>query len=210
MLDRNNDFSKVTVILRGYSYESIRTVVKAMLNTKLKAVEITMNTEHAIDIIRKINAEFQDDIMVGAGTVLTFNEAKEAIQAGAKFILSPVTLDKEILDYCQQHHVISVPAAFSPSEIHQMFTDGADIVKVFPAARLSPQFLSDVQAPLGKMPLMVVGGINADNAQEYLDAGASFVGIGSGIFNKEDIIACREDELKKSIQLFESKVKWEV
>lgn len=210
MLNEKEKFPKVTVILRGYSYESIRTVVGQMAGTKLKSVEITMNTENAVEIIRKISAEFQDSILVGAGTVTSLEQAKEVIDAGAKFILSPVTLDKEILDYCKEKDVVSVPAAFSPSEIHHMLRDGADIVKVFPAARLTPQYIKDIQAPLGKMPLMVVGGINAQNVQEYFDAGAMFAGIGSGIFEKDDIINCRAERLKESILEFEKQVCWEM
>lgn len=208
MLEKNN-FPKVTVILRGYTYESIRTVVQQMVGTKLRSVEITMNTENAVEIIKKISDEFKESINVGAGTVTTLQQAKDVIEAGARFILSPITLDKEILDYCKENNVISVPAAFSPSEIHNMLERGADIVKVFPAARLTPQYLKDIQAPLGCMPLMVVGGINAKNVQEYFDAGAMYAGIGSGIFNQEDIINCRKDQLKKSILEFEQQVSWE-
>ncbi len=209
MLDEKNTFPKVTVILRGYSYESIRAVVKQMVGTKLNSVEITMNTDNAVEIIKKICDEFQESILVGAGTVTTLEQAEKVIDAGAKFILSPIMLDKKILNYCKEKEVISVPAAFSPSEIHGMLKDGADVVKVFPAARLTPQYIKDIQAPLGKMPLMVVGGINAKNVQEYFDSGATYAGIGSGIFNREDIINCREDRLKESILSFERQVDWE-
>jgi 2-dehydro-3-deoxyphosphogluconate aldolase/(4S)-4-hydroxy-2-oxoglutarate aldolase len=200
------DFPKVTVILRGYTYSQIRTVVKTLLGTKLKSVEITMNTPDAITIINRISEEFGDSIKVGAGTVITYKEAEEAIKAGATFLLSPIMLSKEIIDLCKKNNVISVPGAYTPTEINKSLEDGADIVKVFPAGVLGDKFLTDIQAPLGKLPLMVVGGVNSENVSDYFKAGASFAGIASGIFNKDDILSENEDELKKSIQHFESKI----
>jgi 2-keto-3-deoxy-6-phosphogluconate aldolase len=200
------DFPKVTVIFRGYTYSQIRTVVKNLIETKLKAVEITMNTPDAINIISKISQEFGNSIQVGAGTVTTYREAEEAIKAGATFLLSPIMLKKEIIDLCKKNNIISVPGAYSPTEINKSLEDGADIVKVFPAGTLGFKFLSDIQAPLGKLPLMVVGGVNAENVLNYFKAGASFAGIASGIFDKDDILNENEENIRKSIQYFESKI----
>lgn len=201
------NFPKITVILRGYTYSQIRTVVKNLVGTRLRAVEITMNTPGAIEAIRKISEEFKDQVMVGAGTVLTYQEAEDAIGAGAAFLLSPTVFDKKVLDLCKEKHVISVPGAFSPSEIRQSFEDGADIVKVFPAGRLGSRYISDLRAPLGDLPLMVVGGINTDNVQEYFAAGAGYAGIASGIFNREDILNEDEEGIRASIQAMEQKLR---
>lgn len=209
MIKENQSFPKVTVILRGYRYESVRAVVKQMVGTKLQAVEITMNSDDAASTIQKIADEFGKDICVGAGTVMNLAQAKEAVEAGAQFVLSPVKLSKEIIDYCHEHGVITVPAAMTPSEIQELLENGADIVKVFPAARLTPQYIKDVMAPLGRIPLMVVGGINGLNAQDYFDAGARFAGIGSGIFDKKDIEDANEENLKKSILAFVQQISWE-
>ncbi len=201
------DFPKVTVILRGYTYSQIRTVVKNLIGTELKAVEITMNTPGALDCIQKISEEFGDKILIGAGTVLTYEEAQQSIEAGAAFLLAPTVFSKEILDLCKEKGVVSVPGAFSPSEIYRSFEDGADIVKVFPAARLGSKYLTDIQAPLGKLPLMVVGGVNTGNLEEYFRAGASYAGIASGIFNKDDILQENEVNLKESIKAIEEKIR---
>ena len=122
-------------------------------------------------------------------------------------MLSPTMLDKKILDLCREKKIISVPGAFSPTEIKKSFEDGADIVKVFPAARLGSRYLSDLAAPLGKMPLMVVGGIGTGNIEEYFKAGASFAGIASGIFEREDILNQNEEGIRKSIEAMENKLK---
>lgn len=201
------NFPKVTVILRGYTYPQIRTVVKNLVGSKLCSVEITMNTPGALEAIEKISQEFGDSVMVGAGTVLTYKEAQASIRAGAAFLLSPTMLDKKILDLCRERNVLSVPGAFSPTEIKKSFEDGADIVKVFPAARLGSKYLSDIAAPLGKMPLMVVGGIGTANVVEYFQAGASFAGIASGIFSKEDIFNQNEEGIQKSIREMENKLR---
>ena len=201
------DFPKVTVILRGYTYSQIRTVVKNLIGTELKAVEITMNTPGALDCIQKISEEFGDKILIGAGTVLTYEEAQQSIEAGAAFLLAPTVFSKEILEKKKKKGVVSVPGAFSPSEIYRSFEDGADIVKVFPAARLGSKYLTDIQAPLGKLPLMVVGGVNTGNLEEYFRAGASYAGIASGIFNKDDILQENEVNLKESIKAIEEKIR---
>lgn len=123
------------------------------------------------------------------------------------FYCLPRYLKSAILDLCRERGVVSVPGAFSPSEIRQSFLDGADIVKIFPAGRLGSRYVSDIQAPLGKMPLMVVGGIGTSNVQEYFAAGASFAGIGSGIFLKEDILNENEEGIRGSIAAMEEKMK---
>ena len=105
------NFPKVTVILRGYTYSQIRTVVKNLVGTKLKSVEITMNTKDAINIINKISEEFGDSINVGAGTVTTYEEAEKSIEAGAKFLLSPTMFSKEIISLCKETNIVSVPGA---------------------------------------------------------------------------------------------------
>ena len=202
------NFPKVTVILRGYTYEQVRTVAKNLVGTKLNAIEVTINSPDVFETIRKITQEFGDSLYVGAGTIRTMEEAKKAISAGARFLLSPIMLSEKILNYCKENNVISVPAAFSPSEVQRMLDYGADIVKVFPAGRLGSKYFTDIQAPLGKIPLMAVGGVNGENIQEYLDAGASFAGIASGIFKKEYVEQCQEEEIKKAIQEFEVKVVW--
>lgn len=197
---KNEDFPKITVILRGYTYSQIRTVVKSLLGTAIKSVEITMNTPDAIEIIKSISKEFGDDLLIGAGTVTTYEEAGAAITAGAGFLLSPITFSKEIIQLCKAQGVISVPAALTPSEIMQGIRDGADIIKLFPAGIMGAAYLKDIQAPLGRLPLMAVGGVNSSNVREFFDAGAAYAGIGSGLFEKEDIINENLAGLKASLQ----------
>ena len=208
MAGRADSFPTVTVILRGYSYESCRCVAQGMVGSKLRSIEVAMNTPGAPEIIDKLSNEFGNEILVGAGTVTTPQRARSAIEAGSKVLLSPICFSDELFAIAKEAHVLSVPAAFSPSEICEMLEKGADIVKVFPASRLGAQYFSDIQAPLGPMPLMAVGGITTDNAQEYLSAGASFVGIGSGIFRRQDILDGNIAAIQAQIAQFEARIRW--
>ncbi len=200
------NFPRVTIILRGYNYNQARTVMKALVQSNIRAVEITMNTEGALETISKLSKEFGDTMLIGAGTVTTMEQAKAAINAGAKFILSPVMLSKEIIDLCREKSVITVPGAMSPTEIYKSFEDGADIVKIFPAISCGTRFFKDVKAPLGNVPLMAVGGVSKENAKEFFKDGADFLGIGSGIFSKEDIESENFEGLIKSVKEFEEKI----
>ena len=159
-------------------------------------------------LFRSAKKEFGADVHVGAGTVTTVDRAKAAIAAGAEFMLSPIMFSDEIFAEAKAAGVITVPSAFSPSQTLRTIDTGADIVEVFPAGQLGPDFIKAVQAPLGKLPLMVVGGVNANNVQSYFDKGATYAGIGSGIFDPADIEECNSANLAASIKNLEDKVNW--
>lgn len=199
---------KVTVILRGYETKQVLTVVEQLVGTKVNSIEVASNSPHAMESITAARKEFGAEVHVGAGTVKNAELARQAIAAGAEFMLSPIMFTQEIFDLAKEAGVITVPAAFSPTEIQKMIDMGADIVKVFPAGQLGPDYLKAVQAPLGKLPLMVVGGVNVANVQSYFDKGATYAGIGSGIFDPADIEACDAPKLAASIKKLEESVVW--
>lgn len=199
---------KVTVILRGYETKQVLTVVEQLVGTKVNSIEVASNSPHAMESIAAARKEFGAEVHVGAGTVKNAELARRAIAAGAEFMLSPIMFTQEIFDLAKEAGVITVPAAFSPTEIQKMIDMGADIVKVFPAGQLGPDYLKAVQAPLGKLPLMVVGGVNVANVQSYFDKGATYAGIGSGIFDPADIEACDAPKLVASIKKLEESVVW--
>lgn len=199
---------KVTVILRGYETKQVLTVVEQLVGTKVNSIEVASNSPHAMESIAAARKEFGAEVHVGAGTVKNAELARQAIAAGAEFMLSPIMFTQEIFDLAKEAGVITVPAAFSPTEIQKMIDMGADIVKVFPAGQLGPDYLKAVQAPLGKLPLMVVGGVNVANVQSYFDKGATYAGIGSGIFDPADIEACDAPKLAASIKKLEESVVW--
>lgn len=199
---------KVTVILRGYETKQVLCVVEQLVGTKVNSIEVASNSPHAMQSIAAVRKEFGAEVHVGAGTVTNLDLAKQAVDAGAEFMLSPIMFTQEMLDFAKKNEVITVPAAFSPSEIKMMFDMGADIVKVFPAGQLGPDYVKAVQAPLGKLPLMVVGGVGTGNVQSFFDKGATYAGIGSGIFDPEDIKTCNSKNLAAAIKRLEENVCW--
>lgn len=203
------EFPKVTIIMRGYTYEQIKNVLQLLVDTDRNDVyglEITLNSPNVFETLEKITKEFGDKCLIGAGTVLNLGDAKKSVQAGAKFILSPIKLAKEVLDYCKENKIISVPAAMTPTEVFELYSNGADIIKVFPARTVGAAFFKDIQAPLGEMKLMAVGGISASNTNQYLTSGASYIGIGSGIFEHEDILEGNKENMLNSIKYFEGQL----
>lgn len=199
---------KVTVILRGYDTDQVLTVVEQLAGTRVNSVEVALNSPNALASIAAASERFGGEVHVGAGTVRSLEAAHAAMDAGAKFMLSPVMFSKEIIDCAHERGVLTVPSAFSPSEVARMAEFGADVIKIFPAGTLGSKYLSDIQAPLGKLPLMVVGGINAGNVQEFFDAGATYAGIGSGIFRREDVIDGNTAGLRASIRQLEESIVW--
>lgn len=199
------EFTKVTMILRGYNYEQVKTVATVLLDAKnIRNIEVTMNTENALEIIERISQEFGDRLNIGAGTVINFDQLKGAINAGAKFVLSPIVMTAEMINYCKENNVISIPGSMSASEIYEMHRLGADVIKVFPSNELSTSYANKVNEPLGEMNLMAVGGVNAQNVQEHYKGGYQYVGSAGGIFKKVDIINQDIEALKQSLALFEN------
>lgn len=201
------ELSKVTMILRGYSYEQVRCVAEVLTNSRyVKNMEITLNSDHAYEMIRKIADEFHGTLHIGAGTVQTYDELIQAVKAGAGFVLSPRMMSQKMLDYCKLHNVISVPGAFTPSEIAESLEMGADIVKVFPANELGLDYAKKLCEPMGKLPLMAVGGIQAQNVKKAFQSGYTYVGTAGGLFAKEDIQNMRRDQMLKALEVFEKEL----
>lgn len=192
--------NEITLILRGFSKEEALLIANEASKYNCFNLEITTNTPDWENIIKSLIEASFNNVPIGAGTVLNTELLNRAITAGAKFALSPIMMTKEMLEICNKQGIISVPSGFSPSEIWTMHANGADIIKVFPASRLSPKYISDVLAPLGQIPLMVVGGINSDNLLEYMKAGAVYSGIGSGFCSHQSLMSGDVAELQESLK----------
>ena len=116
-------------------------------------------------------------------------------------------MNQKMLNYCKQHNVIAVPGAFTPSEIAESLEMGADIVKVFPAVTVGPSYFRQLAGPLGALPLMAVGGVNAENAQEFIKCGCPYLGVGSGMFRRADVSRGDAKRLRADVEAFEMAVR---
>lgn len=200
---KKNDYPKITIIIRGLSLEQADLIVASMVELDTPfGVEVTLNTDRAFEIITHLSSMYGEKVLIGAGTVRTLEEAEAAVEAGARFLLGPHMFSADILSYCKANQIISVPSAMTPSEVNQMMLQGADIVKIFPATVVTPKFFKDIQAPFGPLPLMAVGGVSEANLVDFFDHGASYVGIGSGMFDKKDIESLNKTGIKASLKKY--------
>ncbi len=189
-------------ILRGIASDSIPNIAKACLSSGLKVIEITMNTPSASKLISQVREHSKDNLNVGAGTVLTLNQAQEAIDSGAEFIVSP-TLIEEVVNFCRKKEIPVFPGAFSPQEIYRAWLAGATMVKVFPAGLLGSKYIKAIKGPFNEIELLACGGVNYQNLAEYFNAGVSAVAFGGSIFKKdllkEEGLATVASSIKKMI-----------
>lgn len=170
---------KIVAILRGCEPERVPAIVGALADGGVRLLEITLNSSGALDLIRLLGERMGDRVLVGAGTVLTVAEAEMAIDAGARFIVSP-SLDADTIRITKERGAVSIPGAFTATEVLAAWRGGADIVKVFPAS-VGANYLRDLRGPLPQIPLMPTGGLNLQNIREFRAAGAVAYGIGSAL-----------------------------
>lgn len=180
--------SKVIAVIRMTDAVRLAKVAAALRKGGISALEVTMTVPGAVEIIRAMARDKKPGTLVGAGTVLDAGTASDVIAAGADFVVSPVT-DRDMIQACREAEVLVAPGAFTPTEILGAWRAGADIVKVFPATSLGPQFFRDIRGPLPQVRLMPTGGVTLENAREFLAAGACCVGIGTALLDKKAIEA---------------------
>ena len=188
--------TKIVAIIRGIDKGHILKTVEALFKGGIKALEITLNRDDAMESIEIVKKEFEEEILLGAGTVLKAEQVKEAYERGACFIVLPNT-DEAVIRQTKDLGMISIPGAFSPSEIVIADQLGADFVKVFPAGSLGPDYIKALRGPLDRIPLLAVGGVNLDNMTEFLKAGADGLGIGGNLVSKSLIYAKKYDEVER-------------
>jgi 2-dehydro-3-deoxyphosphogluconate aldolase / (4S)-4-hydroxy-2-oxoglutarate aldolase len=170
---------KIIVIIRGIDPADFLNLAGALLEGGLTVMEITLNSRDALSVIKKASVQMGERLLIGAGTVLDAVSAEEAISAGARFIVSP-SLNTETIKATKQKGAVSIPGAFSATEILSAYNGGGDIIKVFPAS-VGANYFRDLRGPFPQIPLMPTGGVNLTNIREYQKAGAVAYGIGSAL-----------------------------
>ena len=174
---------------------------EALLGAGVEVIEVTMNTAGALGMINRLVAHFGDRVVVGAGTVLSVDAAKEAVDAGARLLVSP-HLDEGIVCYAGEAEIAVIPGAFTPTEIFRAWSAGASLVKVFPAGPVGPRYIRDVLAPLNQIPLLPTGGVNLENAAEFIRAGASALGLGSALVDPKLVAEGKYDQIARTAAAF--------
>jgi 2-dehydro-3-deoxyphosphogluconate aldolase/(4S)-4-hydroxy-2-oxoglutarate aldolase len=171
-------------ILRGIELAALEPLLEAVMQAGLETIEITMNTQDAAQLITRAVKYSRGRFAIGAGTVLTKEELKCALDSGATFIVMP-TLIRDLTEYCVKNKIPVFPGALTPQEIYHCWQAGATMVKVFPAKFFGPEYFRELKAPFGDIELLACGGITPQNLEGYFRNGASAVSIGSSVFRKE-------------------------
>lgn len=199
---------KAVAIIRLPDSDLYEPVAEAMYNGGIRVSEITMTVPNAISLIKKAVANSREDMIIGVGSVTNAEMTEKAVEAGAKFVVSPV-MKKEIIDKARSLNVPVMPGAFTPTEIQQAWDWGADIIKVFPAGILGMKFFKAVKAPLPHLKLMPTGGVSLTNGGEWIKAGACAVGVGSALLDKEAIGRGDFDQIQKNAEILLSNLEVE-
>lgn len=161
-------------------------VAEALVAGGIRVLEVTMDTNRALDAIADLAAgDLARKTLIGVGTVTTGEQARSGIEAGAQFVVTP-SLATEVIDVCVDAGVPVFPGSMTPSEISQAWDRGATGVKLFPAGPLGPAYLKTIRGPLSDVPIYAVGGIDAENAADFLAAGAVGIGVGTWLTGPDD------------------------
>ncbi|WP_226681954.1 bifunctional 4-hydroxy-2-oxoglutarate aldolase/2-dehydro-3-deoxy-phosphogluconate aldolase [Sutcliffiella horikoshii] len=172
----------IVAVIRGANKDNIIPIAKALSAGGVTAIELTVETPKILSLVELVADELQEEVIVGVGSVLDPETARASIMSGAKFVFSPV-VNVDTIKMTKRYGALSVPGALTPTEILNAYENGADIIKVFPASVMGPNYFKDVHGPLPHIPLMPTGGINISNVGAYIHAGAIAVGVGSTLVN---------------------------
>ena len=178
----------IVAIIRASSANELIDAAAAIHTGGVDVIEVTMTTPNALQVISDVSSTYGDSVLVGAGSVLDAETARAVMLAGAEFVVSPVT-KADVIEICNRYSKVVIPGAFTPTEILMAWEAGADYVKVFPSSGVGASYIKDVKAPLPHIPLIPTGGITAENAAEFISAGATALGVGSALVNNQLIAA---------------------
>jgi 2-dehydro-3-deoxyphosphogluconate aldolase/(4S)-4-hydroxy-2-oxoglutarate aldolase len=185
---------KIVAIIRGTAPQHIDATADALVNGGIRLLEVTLNTENALQAIGCWRERFAAQVYIGAGTVLEVEMAQQSLDVGAQFLISP-NLDEAVVQLGVDNGVHVWPGVMTPTEMVRAWKAGANAVKVFPSATLGPNYFKEVRGPLSQIPMIATGGINLENMTEFLRAGAVAVGVGGSLVDKSLIERGRFDEL---------------
>lgn len=176
---------RVIAILRGDYVGYFAKIARALAGAGITAMEVTLNSAQALAGIAEMKRELGDAFLIGAGTVLNVEQTKQALDAGAQYIVAPNTNPK-VVEYCVQHDICVVPGTYTATEIMHAWEMGAHMIKLFPAEL---NYFKAIRGPLNHIPFCTTGGVSIENAADYIKAGAAAVGMGSqliGDYVKKD------------------------
>ena len=170
-------------VIRAESSSQALLAVEALLAGGIPIAEITMTVPCALEAIRECRRVHGARVLTGAGTVLNVEMARQCVDAGAEFLVSP-GFDAEALKFAKQHDILFIPGVLTPTEIMAARNHGAEVVKVFPCGNVGgPAYLKALKGPFPDIKVIPTGGVNLTNAADYFKAGAFAIGVGSELID---------------------------
>lgn len=186
----------VIPVVRAAGIEEARQAVDAILAGGIPVVEITMTVPGAVEVIREVIRQFGAKVLVGAGTVVTREQAEACLEVGAQFLVSP-GLSTAMMRAARERNTLAIPGALTPTELMAATAEGATLIKVFPCGSVGgPKYLKALKGPFPYLRIVPTGGVNLTNAAEYIAAGAFALGVGSDLV---DTSALRQGKPEKIV-----------
>jgi 2-dehydro-3-deoxyphosphogluconate aldolase/(4S)-4-hydroxy-2-oxoglutarate aldolase len=196
--------ARLIAIVRSDGPDAAVSAIGALADAGVHVSEISLATPGALAALERSAAMFGEEMLIGAGTVRSLRDAEQAICAGARFLVSP-GLDRDVLSWACERDVLHLPGAFTPTEVGRALAGGAHLVKLFPAARLGPEYVRDLLAPFPEARLVPTGGITPSNASSFLDAGAVAVAVGGALVNPTTL--ADPAQLSRTVRQFNSLIR---
>lgn len=184
-------------VVRAASADEARRAIDAICDGGIDTVEVTLTIPNAIELLGTLSKDLPD-ILFGAGTVLTANDAQRCIDVGARFIISPST-DFDVIRVCNENETVVMPGALTPTEIAKAVDAGADVVKIFPVGAVGGiSYIRSLRAPFPDLKFVPTGGITVETAASFIKAGALAVGLGSDLVDLAAVREGRVDQVAKT------------
>jgi 2-dehydro-3-deoxyphosphogluconate aldolase/(4S)-4-hydroxy-2-oxoglutarate aldolase len=200
---------RLIAIVRLRHAADLPAIAEAIARGGITAIEFTLNTPGALEAVDAARGTLGGDVLIGAGTVTTEPEAMAAANAGAQFLVSPIT-NAGVIATGQAAGCPVLPGAYTPTEIAQAMALEAELIKLFPASQLGPSYVREVLAPLDSARLVPTGGVRVDNVATYLDAGAAALAVGSSVCKPEWVEARDYNAIEAAARSFrEAVTSWE-
>jgi 2-dehydro-3-deoxyphosphogluconate aldolase/(4S)-4-hydroxy-2-oxoglutarate aldolase len=193
--------TRLMAILRHTEPRLAVKTAEALAAGGVRALEVTLNSAGALDMVRTIGEALGDRVLLGVGTVLSTEAADASFEVGARFVVTPHT-DEALIGHVVGRGVPIIPGAFTASEVVRAWRAGASAVKLFPSGPVGPAYLKDLRGPLSDVPFVPTGGLTLGNAQAFVDAGAWGLGLGSALADPKVIAAEDWTELTRRAAAF--------
>jgi 2-dehydro-3-deoxyphosphogluconate aldolase / (4S)-4-hydroxy-2-oxoglutarate aldolase len=174
----------VVAVIRTAAYSDVAPVCDALVAGGVVALEITLTVPEAPRAIRENAERFSGRALVGAGTVVSTDQCRQVLAAGARFVVSPISRG-ELVPICHEAGAPVMLGAYTPTEAQLAHEAGADFIKIFPADKLGPGYIKNIRAPLPHLRIVPTGGVDLNTAADFLRAGCAALGVGSSLVSND-------------------------